>query len=301
MPIYKNVDLDTTKVKNRILTYLHNSDIDLKSRHEYITNEKDMDNIRDNDYIICPRISGTRTWIIFFKEGDNYYAVNFPKHSQMKRDKIIIHPIEITAEKNFYNGTIMEGIFFRFEDRKFLVIDEVYCLCGESQLLKPKDDRLNMLSRQLMTDTTFDPKYSMTVTPFYSIDETSILELYDKIKFDHKIQDIIFYPRIYGRKIYTYTIIEEDLIDDIIKFGQFNLQKTPVPDVYNILDIDSGEKKGIAYIPDMATSRKCKQWFKSNKKKELLPVKFRMDTNKNKWIPLEVIEEDLSDVDSDTD
>lgn len=85
MPIFKNVDLDTTKVKNKILTYLHNSGINLKNKHEYITNEKDMDNIRDNDYIICPRISGTRTWIIFFKEGDNYYAVNFPKHSQKKR------------------------------------------------------------------------------------------------------------------------------------------------------------------------------------------------------------------------
>lgn len=295
----KNENLDDRKVKNKILSYLHNSGINLKTKHEYIVDENDLDNIRDNDYIVCPRISGTRTWIIFFAEKNNYYAINFPKHSQRKREDINIYPIEIPVIEDFYYGTIMEGIFFKFEERKFLVIDEVYQLYGETQLLKSKDDRLNNLSRKLTTDITFNPNYTMLVTQFYSTNKKSLGELYEKIKTDLKIQEITFYPKIYGKKIYTYTIIEDDLVDDVVKYGQFFIQKTAVSDVYHLLNVCSKEKMGIAYIPDMDTSKMCKQWFKSAKKKKELLVKCRMDNTKGKWVPIELIEDDIEDIDSD--
>nr|URM62139.1 mRNA capping enzyme [Mimivirus sp.] len=98
----KNAGLGTREVKNLVLKYLYSSRVNLNLRHEYIKNEKDLDNIRDNDYIVCPRFSGTRSWILFFKsEYDIYYAVNFPKHSQKKKNILIYFPLMLLYQKIF--------------------------------------------------------------------------------------------------------------------------------------------------------------------------------------------------------
>jgi hypothetical protein len=297
----KNENLGSSETKNRILKYLYSSGISLNSKHELISNTKDLDNIKDGDYIICPRFSGTRSWILFFTINDNYYAVNFPKHSQRKKEDLIIHPIEMTVTKKFYRGTIMEGIFYRIDNKKFLVVDEVYLFAGQNQLLKSKDNRLNYLSNYFKSDTSkVNLNYLMYVCQYYTTSKSSLKELYEKIRADPKIQEIIFYPKIYGGKIYNYTIIDDDLIDNVIKFAQFRMQKTASPDVYNLLSVDSNNKIDIAYIPDMETSKKCKQWFKDNKSKELL-IKCQMNMDKNKWIPIELIEKDLDIVDSDSE
>nr|AEX62654.1 putative mRNA enzyme [Moumouvirus Monve] len=41
----------------------------------------------------------------------------------------------------------MEGIYFNVDERKFLIVDEVYKLAGQDQMLKPKCDRLEMLTQ----------------------------------------------------------------------------------------------------------------------------------------------------------
>jgi len=295
----KNANLNSRAVKNKILNYLYTSNINTSLKYEPISNIKDMENIKNNDYIICPRFRGTRSWIIFFRTGDNFYAVNFPKHSKRKREDLQIHPIDISVSKEFYRGTIMEGIYFRIDKKRYLVIDEVYLLAGENQLLKPKDDRLNNLIQYIKTSTNMNPNFFMYVSQYYSVGKKSLKDLYEKIKADPKIQEIIFYPKFYSRKIYSYTIIDSDLVDTIIKLTQFRLQKTKSPDVYNLLSTTTNNKIDIAYVPDMETSKKCKQWFKDNKAKELL-VKCQMDMDKKKWIPLELIEDDLDNY-SDSD
>ena len=293
----KNVGLNSREVKNKILKYLYTSQINLNQKYESILNLKDLDNVRDGDYLICPRFSGTRSWIIFFHVNNNYYAVNFPKHSQRKKEDLYMHPIEMSVDKKFYRGTIMEGIFFRMDNRCFLVVDEVYSLFGEDQLLKSKEDRLNYLSECIKIDTNINPDYHMYVSQFFNTNKKSLKELYEKIKADSKIQEIIFYPRQHGKKIYKYTIIDTDLIDNVVKLSQFRLQKTASPDVYNLLTKLSGKKMGIACIPDIETSKKCKQWFKDNKAKELL-VKCQMDPDRKGWIPLEIVEDDVRNPDN---
>ncbi|XWV26074.1 putative mRNA capping enzyme [Tupanvirus soda lake] len=288
----KNANLGSREVKNNILKYLYSSNINLNLKYEIITSEKDLDNIRDNDYIICPRFGGTRSWILFFQIDNNYYAVNFPKHSQRKKEDLYIHPIEMSVCKQFYRGTIMEGIFFRIDEKKYLVVDEVYMLGGQNQLLKPKDDRLNYLKKYFQKYTNINENYYMYVSQYFTPSKSSLKELYEKIKSDPKIQDIIFYPKIYGRKIYNYTIIDSDLVDNVIKLAQFYMQKTASPDVFNLLAPNTKNKIDIAYIPDAQTSKMCRQWFKDNKAKELF-VKCQMDMEKKKWIPIELVEQEL--------
>lgn len=300
----KNYNLGSTEVKNKILNYLYKK-VKLNVKIENISGEKDLDQIRDNDYIICPRPNGTRSWIVFFQHADIYYAVNFPKHSQQKKKDINIYPININVTKEFYHGTIMEGTYFRMDENRYLVIDEVYILGGHSQLLKTKDDRLNYLSKFITENTLRNPNFSMYVTQYFQTDKKQLKKLHETIKSDTKIQEIIFYPKNFGRKIYSYTIIDSDLIEHVKKFTQFRMQKTDKADVYNLLSVTSGNKIAIAYLPDMETSKKCKQWFKDNKAKELL-VKCQMHMDKKKWIPMELIEDDvtndeLSDHSSDSE
>jgi hypothetical protein len=287
----KNIGLDTPNVKNKVLKYLY-THVNLKLKPENVKNEKDLNNIKDNDYIICPQFSGTRSWIMFFQLDDVYYAVNFPKHSQTKKDILQIHPIDVSVCEDFYYGTIMEGIFFRMDEKKFLVIDEVYMLTGQDQLLKPKDDRLKELSIYLTKNMMHNPNFQINVSQFYYVNKQNLQTLYEKIKSDTKINELIFYPKNFGLKIYNYTIIDSDLIDNVIKLTTFSMHKTESPDVYNLLSVSSGKKIGIAYIPDMETSKRCKQWFKDYKTKKLL-VKCQMSIEKNKWIPMEIIETDL--------
>lgn len=189
----------------------------------------------------------------------------------------------------------MEGIFFRMDQNRYLVVDEVYILAGENQLLKSKDDRLNHLTKLIKDSTAVNPTFRMFVSQFYTIGKKTLTELYEKIKEDTKIQEIIFYPRIYGKKIYTYTIIDIDLIDNIVKLAQFRLQKTSSPDVYNLLSSKSNKKVDIAYIPTIEVSKRCKQWFRDNKE-SILTVKCQMDIDKKKWIPIEIIETDASEI-----
>ena len=281
----KNPDLKLADTKNKILEYLYKSDIQIDTRHESILTMKDMDIIRNNDYVICPRFSGTRSWIIFFSTDNAYFAVSFPKHSQRKREELRIHPIDISVRKIFYRGTIMEGIYFQNNGKKHLVVDEVYRLAGEDQRLKSKEDRLTNLAKFIKNSMSASPNYRINVSQVYSINEKSLKKLYDKIKIEPSIQEIIFYPRMYGSKIYVYTILDTDLTDNVIKITQFKLQKTASPDVYNLLSPKNKNKIGIAYIPDIETSKKCKQWFKDYKKKILL-VKCQFHIEKQKWIPM---------------
>ena len=285
--IVKNADLNSPKIKNKILKYLRQR-ITIDAKFESITKMSDLDNIRDNDYIICPKFNGTRSWIVFFNDGSNYYAVSFPKHSIHKQVDTRIFPIGVDASRDIYNGTIMEGIFYKIEDERYLVVDEVYYLSGQNQLLKPKDDRLKYLSSNQKKFMMKD-KFRIYTSQFYTTETADIIELYDKIKSDTKIQEIIFYPKIYGRPIYKYVILDSDLISDIINLAKFEMSRTHSPDVYSLTSQESGQNIGIAYIADIDTSKKCKQWFK-NKKIKTLIVNCKLNIEKNRWVPLEVVE-----------
>jgi hypothetical protein len=286
----KNYNLNSPDVKNKILKYLYKSGVNIEARHENIT-EKDLNCLRDDDYIICPQFKGNRTWIMFFQLDNFYYAVNFPKHSDRKQYDLVIHPIDVKVNGELYNGTIMEGIYFMIKDEKFLIIDEVYTLAGQTQLLKSKDDRLDNLSKYISVNIVRNPKFNIFVSQYFNTDKNSLEDLYDKIKTNATIQGIIFYPKIYGRKIFYYQVVEADLKENIIKIGEFRMTKEKNADVYKLSNNES-DKPILAYIPDIDTSKKCRHWFSDSGKSEL-NVKCRFDFDKNKWIPIELIEEYL--------
>lgn len=285
----KNEDIDSPKIKNKILQYLYSSDFCTDEKIEYLVDERDLGIIRNSEYLLCAGYRGTRSWIIIFHVDEEYYAVNFPKHGKHKQQKIIIYPINIPIAKKFYYGTIMEGIYYYDEinNSKYLYIDDVYMLFGENQLLKSKEDRLKNLSFQLKKHVTqLYNEYIIRVNQHYSFDELSLKKLYDEIKINPNIKELLFFPNNnYGKKKYSYLLSDSDRHDDVMIICNYIMVSTNNPDVYMLYNLETEEKVEIAYIPDISTSRKCKKWYEKKSKNHKLIVKCRLDNIKNKWIP----------------
>ena len=290
--VTKNSNLNNTETKIIILKYLR-SKINSNTKFNPIVKQSDLDVIRNDSYIICPRLRGTRTWILFFRNGDNYYAIDFPKNMKSNPEDIEIYAIDMDVSKEIYNGTIMEGIYYKYNDENYLIVDEVYFLAGQNQLLKPKDDRLNFLSlMQTKNKFIMKNKFRLCVSNFYYVDKSDITNLYDKIRSNPSIKEIIFYPVIYGKPVYTYTIMDYDLKDDIVNISNFEMYRPENADVYKLFDVHTHKKIGIAYIPDIYTSKKCKNWFSKKSIKSII-VKCKLDLDQNKWIPIEPVDSEL--------
>ena len=294
MQTTKNIRLYDPKIQDRIFKYLK-SKVTYKPKMLNLTKKSEFDEIKDNDYILCPEYEGVRSWIMFFRMEDCYYAVNFPKYNEGSGKKSAIYPADVMVHKDLYNGTIMEGVYYKSNDgNRYLVIDEIYMYCGQDQLLRSKQDRLEILSKCIKK---FEQNFKFHIYPslYYKIDKSQLSSLFSNICADEFIRNVIFYPSMIGRNIYRYTIIETDRKEDVVDVSSFIMQKTPNPDVYDLYkSSDSKKKLGIAYISDTAASKKWRAEFKESGK-DKLTVKCNYVASKKKWQPIEVIKDKIVD------
>lgn len=280
----KNIHLNDPIVISQIIKYLYSHQFKHQPLMAAIENTTDLDFIKHNDYLVCPRFIGTRCWIIFYQLDNVYYAVNFPKN---KSKNVVLYSIDIVVNADFYAGTVMEGTYFKTENTKYLIIDEVYVLAGDNQLLKSKTDRLLQTSNYFKLNVKVNDAYQMHMCLHTNFEQSSLKDLYQRIK-NNKINELVFYPQIYGMKIYLYTITKEDLIETVIKLADFYLLKTIHPDVYQLHTVDQNYRVGIALIPDTRTSKLCRQWFKNTNEKQL-KVECKLHPDKQKWIPIRLL------------
>jgi hypothetical protein len=298
----KNVDLHSPKIISKVLQFVHHY-APVSSKPIPIINKEDLNEIKSDNYIVCPQFAGTRSWVVFMKINHIYYSVSFPKYG--KNNNVILYPVHIGAAQELYAGTLMEGTYFSmkainnilenadnpnkikyYDNNQYLIIDDVYLFAGQDLSLKTKDDRLKYLSHHFYIRQS--RLYQLLISQYFYITKKGLRKLYDTILGNNRIEEIVFYPQNLGNKIYTYTITEDDLKEKIIKYSKFYLKKTNNPDVYYLLTLQEKEKVGIAYIPDMGTSKKCRKWLK-NKKEILVRCQLYTHKNKNKWIPIEQI------------
>src|SRR5690625_865792 len=121
--ITKNFNLNTKSVHNKIIKYLHDHvETDMTKPFRNLNSEHDLEKIRKQEYVVVPRFLGVRSWIIIMRDEDNSnncYAVNFPKQNK-RSNEIKIHPIDCAMDGDLYNGTIMEGIYYRSDNVRYL-------------------------------------------------------------------------------------------------------------------------------------------------------------------------------------
>jgi len=286
-PYNKNENIDTIPIKRKIIKYLMER-VKTRSLPMRIANKNDLDHIEGGDYIVCPQYEGTRSWIIFVSFDQDIYAVSFPKRRTYDFELTKIFPIDIVADPSIYSGTIMEGIYNVTNGIKTFIVDDMYYLAGQLQITKSKDHRLQYASDSIRKLFGGSSNFRICVAYCYQIQKNELESLYNRIKTDSMINEIIFYPKLYGVKIYKYIIMSDDVIDKIIKTNAFVMRKTKKSDIYELLDITTNKKIDIAIIPDMHTSKMCKKWFVHNKT-DTLTVKCQYIFDKKKWMPLKII------------
>lgn len=282
----KNLKLDSPEVKQTILKYLATYNIKNLSINE-ISNDSEINYITNNDYIVCPQFIGVRSWFIIKKFGDFYYAVMFPKKTH-KNSNITLYPIKLALKAKLYEGTIMEGICHKYNEERYMIVDDVYLLQNINQLIFSKSDRLDKLTDTLNECVMHANMHHLYVSQRFNLSQNDLSDLYEKIKLDNRIDSLAFFPNVLNKPIFKYTIVEADLVDDIVKFSTFIMKKATLPDVYHLFVSESTLSYHIASVPDQHYSKLYRKWFKGNK---CIRVKCKMSNDdEQSWIPIEIID-----------
>ena len=282
----KNKDLGNPEVRNSVFRYLNEMQISADAIINDVKTESDLDHIKRNNYIAIPQYEGTPIWFCWFRQGECYYAVTFPKNSKSRKYKASIYPIDMMFSKSFYLGTIMDGTHYRDRGIDYFIVNDVYQLAGANQLAMTRTDRIDKALDYLKIHSTVtNQNYQMYVCRYYPLNKFSLSLLFSKIRNEDRIRQVMFYPNIYGYKMYQYTLNDSDKVEHIVKQGVFDLVKGTRPDVYHICYVDSSDKIGIAYIPNTTVTKMCRAWFQKKKKVRVL---CQMDPIKQKYVPVEL-------------
>jgi hypothetical protein len=292
-----NLNLDSSDTRNKILKYLASVEPNYNRRFNEVITDADLEELGNGDYVICPKYSGVRSWAIICMIDDIHYSVNFPKFTKFNKNSIVFHEIGVSATKLLHMGTVMEGIYYEIEDdfgkRRFFTVDEVYMLAGSNELIKTKDDRLKNLHQMLSIHTRVKAgsDFTLNVCQCYNTDPDSLKHVFDRVVADEHIQELIFYPKLYSQKIYSYALKPDDVKEKIVEVETFLMQKTSKTDVYILyVENDDGTKTkiGFAGVPNITASKTFAFWFKSNKAKELI-VDCQRLSGLDKWVPFKII------------
>lgn len=302
----KNPDLTSHEIRETIFSFWHRHVPKYPPPQQLLT-VRDLDQLladrfsslysdseREKTLIVSSRPKGSRCWVIFLEHKEHYYAINFPHHGYHRRDQIQLYPIPIKVAKRTFLGTVLEGTYHADrEGNKFLVIDEVHLLAGESILHIPKWERMIHLGRYIQQYMLLETNYRIMIANFYQSNKEQLGSIHRIIldQIDDEIQSIMFWPSFTKRSngdlipIWYYQIVDADLNPDVIKTSTMWLRRTKTPDVYDLLQKDTQNKIDLALIPDIHTSSLCKSWFRGKSTKPVL-VLCHLDCVRNKWVPV---------------
>lgn len=287
MAYVKNKDLHEPAVMEMILSYLHEMQIPVDREVISIQSYEDLDHIKNADYVVLPVFEGTPIWFCIFTKADAYYAVTFPRFLKRNVYNVKIYPINMKFSKSIYAGTIMEGTVFQNGGSSYLVITDAHYLAGQRLTTMSREGRLNRIKLALQDHSTItDEKYNLSISICYHLDKFSLDTLFSYIRNATNVTRLHFCPNNAGSKVYEYVLMDEDRYWNIVRKGIFDLQKIG-SDVYHLCHVDSNERVGIAYIPDIHVSKMCAAWFKGRNKVRAVCIQ---DNVTQKYVPSELIE-----------
>ena len=315
--------LNNIETKTVLISYLFRVLELSKFKYKLIKEREDLQPLNSKKYYVSGNFAGINSLLIFIKLRGKAYSFTIDRRtlgysiSTTKFENVKLYPARVRLEESIYNGTIFDGSFINIDGKREFIINDVYYFRGKDMASDNIYYKLLNLVSYFTKNYTYDNKLSnleLIVNKLYKLDE--IDNLIDNIlPTDKNVKGIAFYPEISTQAqklIYLFkdktnrepTPIKIDSpVDNIFKLDlsklkdnqilTFKMKTTNIEDVHKLYLIHKNKnnnktiiksiKIDIAYIPDISTSKMCREALK-NKTDILMDCKY--DKDKNKWIPI---------------
>ncbi len=247
---------------------------------------------------------------------------------QIDYHKLLIIKLMLKANSNMFKGSIFNCRFSNINSIAQILITDCYELQGSKNILKMNlNEKLNLIKTNFNIYFSKTENINLIINKIYDVNSNIIKNLVDSINsYEIDCIGLIFYPDISGNELIflennnsnnitknntkqiekldisfvEHKAISENKIFNLAKIllnrtysyekegdiKELFLKKTDITDVYNIFDLNK-KRLGIAYIPNLKISYLCYNNIKTNT--DYYKFKCIFNKNKNKWIPLEKV------------
>ena len=275
------------------------------SSYQLISSDEHLDNLVQGKFHVCVHINNSTRYIVFFTNIDNTnycllidrkYIKNFRNY--VKDNEVQIYVLhEQNTNVDMFQNTVLDCRFY--EQKQQIFVYDVFCLNDINMSrtnFAQKNSSLNVFI------STIKSKLSLQIilAKFYKYNDLPKL-VYDTIPSNNisYVNGLMFYPEFTGK--YYIFINNKDFEKSELKYSHelseknrsrvarenklFNMKQVGTPDVYELFDISSGLRIGIAHIPDMNSSRGFKMLF-GNDKTKIIKVNCIYSVKFGLWVPI---------------
>lgn len=316
-PVFNSIKNNTIKINNinltlvnknlnfSILEKLYNC-INLSKCYYQILNDNiHLNELKKSEYNVTYHVQGFN-YIMFLTTINNkpFHCLISKRELKIYLTQNNLNEIKIytfnmkTSNMYLYFNTVFDGKIIK-NDSTFLISD-CYYLNGEDMHAIELKTKFNIINN-ILNDLEINFNLKLVTLYKYSDIPKLIFENMKNINF--KINGLIFLPN-YSGKFYIY--VNDTEFENIKNNNQiqinintnsecdFFIKKTKIPDVYELFFDNSygNVKEGIAHIPNMVTSKYCKELLKNQ---DMVKIKCVKSVKFNKWVPLC---QDISELDN---
>jgi hypothetical protein len=278
-----------------ILENLYNRINFSKCYYQIINDTMQLNEIKNIEYNVTYHIQGYN-YIMFMTTINKkpFHCLISKKELKIYLSQNNINNIKIytfnmkTSNMFLYYDTIFDGKIIN-NDHTFMIYD-CYYLNGEDMHGIELKTKFNLINN-ILTDIT-ELNFNLKIIKIQKYNDIPKMVFEDIKNSNLKINGLVFLPNFSG-KFYIYVNdtefenIKNNTQTQINHNSEFNfiLKKTKIPDVYELFYESSYGliREGIAHIPNMVTSKYCKELLKD---KDMIKMNCVKSVKFNKWVPL---------------
>ena len=282
----KNQDLSSPTVITSLLQSLRSAIPDDYPTPTLVTAEA-LTRMGRRRYVVTPGQSGCQVWLMTVILSGVHYAVAIPCADLQGRRGPRVWPLDIQFTARAYQGTLLRGVSYREGQTRHYVVEDIYQCYGRSTLRQSRSRRMEELR------TFINQAIRMTETMrlhrallYETRDLQSMTSLVRRVREDGlvRLQSLVFSPESWGGPVYIYYPTPADLGGQGDQYTVCLMRASGQPDVYLLTGL-GGEEMGVASVPDLQTSRSCREMLAGETQ---VRVRCRLDTRTDKWIPISV-------------
>jgi hypothetical protein len=290
--------INNRAVKVNIIEYLAKTIDSYKLESNFIKNEDDLINIKNNKSLILPNIVGDDYIFIAKKIKEIFFLVFLEKKTlgnlnDINYNELNIINSKIRVKKNVYDGTIFDGRIVNLGGCTSFIINKIHYLYGEDM------EKYSLNECHKFAESFIEESYiidSNMNSIFFKLNKIFKLENIDDLinkniaNSKYNFSSIDFISKN-SSKTYRYYFSNQDYEKKVCKlYGK--LIDTDVIELFS-KDYDDNEKIkriGIAHIPNIKTSLLCNTHISD---KNLSVLKCRLNNRFRKWEIEEILSNEI--------